>query len=62
MTAVWGPQIYTTKGKAIHHHKHYTNFLGEAIGPIASLAMHPYRPVLAACSLEPLLSVYAPAN
>ena len=50
------------QGELLHHHKHYTNFLGEAIGPIASLAFHPYHPVLAACSYERLLTVFSPGH
>eukprot|EP00045_Choanoeca_perplexa_P015462 m.195251 g.195251 ORF g.195251 m.195251 type:complete len:1312 (-) comp16999_c0_seq1:102-4037(-) len=55
-------KIFSMQGELLHHHKHYTNFLGEAIGPIASLAFHPYQPVLAACSYERLLTVFSPAH
>lgn len=54
-------KIFTLEGELLNHHKHYTNFLGESIGPISSLSFHPYKPYLAAGSYEKILSVYAPS-
>ncbi|EDQ87341.1 uncharacterized protein MONBRDRAFT_27441 [Monosiga brevicollis MX1] len=52
-------KIFNKQGQLLHHHKHYTNFLGEAIGPITALKFHPYEAKLGVSSLEKLLTVYS---
>lgn len=42
--------------------KYYDGFLGERIGPISSLAFHPYKLVMAASSTTGLISLYHTAD
>jgi regulator-associated protein of mTOR len=55
-------KIFNLEGDMLTHHKHYTNYLGDAIGPIRSLAFHPIRPFLAAGSADKLVSIYTPGR
>jgi len=55
-------KIFNLEGELLNHHKHYTNFLGEAIGPISCLAFHPFKPHLAAGSYERIISIYGPGR
>ena len=53
-------KLFSLDGELLTQHKHYTNFLGDSIGPISALAFHPLLPRLAAVSLENIATVYAP--
>lgn len=53
-------KVFDLDGELLNHHRHYTNFLGECIGPTSALAFHPFQPRLATCSFEKLVSIYAP--
>ena len=44
----------------VNQHKHYTTFLGDAIGPSSCLAFHPLRSMLAAGTYDRLISIFAP--
>lgn len=55
-------KIFNLDGELLNHHKHYTNFLGEAIGPNSCLGFHPFMPHLATGSYENIVSVYAPGR
>ncbi len=53
-------KIFNLEGELLSQHKHYTNFLGDSIGPISALAFHPLLPRLAAVSYENIVTIYAP--
>ena len=40
------------------HVRYYDGFLGQRIGPVASLAFHPYQMMMAAAATDNVLSVY----
>eukprot|EP00039_Didymoeca_costata_P008263 m.109666 g.109666 ORF g.109666 m.109666 type:complete len:1325 (+) comp14009_c0_seq1:230-4204(+) len=55
-------KIFNLEGDLLNHHKHYVNFLGEAMGPNSCLGFHPYLPHLAAGTNQKIMSIYAPGR
>ena len=55
-------KIFNLAGEQICSHKHYANFLGEAMGPNRCLGFHPFRPLLASGNDDSIVSIFAPGR
>ena len=51
--------IHSTKGELLNQIKYHDGFLGQRIGPICSLAMHPLGLLLSAGSSDSIILIYA---
>ncbi|GAV06118.1 hypothetical protein RvY_16150 [Ramazzottius varieornatus] len=51
--------IYSFVGTALGSIRHYEGFMGQRIGPVASVAFHPYKATLAVASTDSFVSVYS---
>ncbi|XP_071509091.1 regulatory-associated protein of mTOR-like [Diadema antillarum] len=51
--------VYNTQGDTLSTIKYYEGFIGQRIGPVSSLAFHPYKLHLAAGCRDSFLSIYS---
>ena len=50
-------------GRELNSVRHHTGLiLGQRIGPVSSLAFHPYRLILAAGATDSIISMYQPTS
>mmetsp|Transcript_15197 Transcript_15197/g.25231 ORF Transcript_15197/g.25231 Transcript_15197/m.25231 type:complete len:103 (-) Transcript_15197:50-358(-) len=52
-------KILTLGGDQLGMIRHHEGFMGQRIGPVASLAFHPIRLVMAAACTDNLVSIYS---
>lgn len=54
--------IDTNDGDVLHSIRYHDGFLGQRLGPICGIVVHPYLPVFLVSSLDSLISVYGNSN
>lgn len=51
--------LHNISGEAVHSIKYHDGFLGQRIGPVRCLALHPLKLVLAAGATDSIISIYS---
>ena len=52
-------KVFNTSGEPLSMIRYHDGFLGQRIGPVACLAFHPHKLLLAAGALDSYISIYA---
>jgi len=55
-------KVYNMNGETLNTIRYHEGFLGQRIGPISTLAFHPYHTMLAAGSTDSLVSIFTQSD